>query len=285
MEELINETPDGIDRMMEVYNSISGEEDESARLAIFLTHTNYYTLALKLSNEINGRQGKLRATISDRTTRLMGYSLDVDVNEVTDAELTELFLNIINTYLVDKLELPNDKPRVRDGIISRVKALFMMLVTSNQYWIIPKINPIPKYILGMVSGLFEHIRAIKDEALNGFIDYLKSTNNDEMIAIVVKLGNDFWGTETTKPNVVYDRYFSHMMDRINNPKETYESYLYFRSQYRKSTKKIVPSKIYEIFQITPDAYRRARENVYQELQQLFPQSEYAKSIRKLIYEQ
>ena len=106
-----------------------------------------------------------------------------------------------------------------------------------------------------------------------------------MADIVRQVGNDFWGSEGIKANVIFDRYFGVIRDKINNYDDTYKAYLYFRSEYRKSTKNILPSRIYDIFNITRDAYDRARRNVYNEILELFPQDENMTVIKKLIFEE
>lgn len=274
------------DKLMEIYDQITNEADETSRLASFLTTTNYYSYGLKVANELNGRQGKSRVTINDRSTRLMGYSLEVDVSEVTDNIYENLYLDILNAYLQDKQQLPSDKPRVAQGMLSRVKALFIMLVVTDKSWLIPKIDPIPNYMLKMTRNLFDHLQKIRDDALNSFIEYLKQSENFEMAEIVKATGNRFWGSEKTKPNVIYDHYFHQIQTSIKQPKKTYEMYLFFRQQYRNSTINILPSRIHKIFEITLDAYYTARQNVWNEIRELFPQSEYAKSIKSLLlYEQ
>jgi hypothetical protein len=278
------ESINSMDKLMEIYDQISSEQDETARLADFLTITNYYNFALKVANEVNGRQGKARVTVNERTVRLMGYSLDTDVSEVTDKMLQNLYLDIINAYLQDKQDLPSDRPRTAQGIISRVKALFIMLVSSNKSWVIPMIDPIPRYMLKITRTLFDQLQLIRNDAVNSFIAYLEKSGNDKLAEIVRSAGNKFWGTEGSKANEIYEYYTRNIMTEIKDPKKTYEMYLYFRSQYRKSTINIMPSRIYEIFEITPDAYRRAKEKVYDEIRELFPQSEYAKSIKELLYE-
>lgn len=260
-----------VDRMSEVYDQIANGEDITYRTAALLSISNYYTYALRISNEINGRQGKNRATVSYQTSQLMRYTMDTDIDDVLDKRLMELLVDVLNTYLADKQHLPTNEPKRMAQILSRVKALMIMLITTNQYSVIPKLI-IPNYMLETVSKIFEVIREKKDEALDSWILWLEQNGNAEMAQIVRQVGNEFWGTEGQKANVPYDNYFGHMRDRINKPEETYEAYKTFRRQYRKSTKDIIPSVIYSIFDITPDAYNRARLNVYNELNEMFADS-------------
>jgi hypothetical protein len=214
----------------------------------------------------------------------MKYSLDTDIDEILDQRLIDIEIDIINTYLADKYELPANQPSRSQAIINRVKALMIMLTATNQYGLIPKLN-LPPYILGMVSDLFNHIQSIKTEILQDWINWLIANGNEEMAEIVKAAGNEFWGSEGIKANVIYDRYFGHMAERINKPKETYDMYLEFRLEYRKNTKNILPSRIYEIFHMTKDSYRKHRENVVREISELFPEEENKNVIQRLIYEQ
>lgn len=273
-----------LSRLLEVYDQIAESDDIGYKTASLLTISNFYSYALRISNIINGRQGRNRLTVSYDTYRLMNYSLESDVNDILDKQLTDLFVGILNTYLSDKQELPGTKPRIASGILNRVKALMIMLVSTNQYGIIPLLS-IPPYMLKSVGELFDNIQSIKEDVLDSWIKWLIDNNNQEMAEIVKSVGNEFWGSEGIKANVIYDRYFGHMEDRINNTQATYQAYLQFRAEYRKSTKNILPSRIYEIFNITPDAYDKARRNVYLEIGQLFPEDENAKVIQRLIYEQ
>lgn len=106
------------DRLLEVYDQIADNPDVAYKTAAFLTISNYYSYALRVSNMINGRQGKNRATVSYQTSQLMRYSLDTDVDEILDQRMTDLFVDILNTYLSDKQELPQSKPRVAAGMLS-----------------------------------------------------------------------------------------------------------------------------------------------------------------------
>jgi hypothetical protein len=214
----------------------------------------------------------------------MKYSLDTDVDEILDQRLIDIEIDVINTYLADKYELPVNQPSRSQAIINRVKALMIMLTATNQYGLIPKLN-LPPYILGMVSDLFNHIQSIKTEILQDWISWLIANGNEEMAEIVKAAGNEFWGSEGIKANVIYERYFGHMYERINKPKETYDKYLEFRLEYRKNTKNILPSRIYEIFHMTKDSYRKHRENVVREISELFPEEENKNIIQRLIYEQ
>lgn len=271
------------DRLLEVYDQIADNPDVAYKTAAFLTISNYYSYALRVSNMINGRQGKNRATVSYQTSQLMRYSLDTDVDEILDQRMTDLFVDILNTYLSDKQELPQSKSRVAAGMLSRVKALMIMLIATNQYGVIPLLT-IPNYMLRMVTELFDNIRVIKEDVLESWITWLKQNNNQEMAEIVTSVGNDFWGSEGIKANVIYDRHFGKIRDRINKPIDTYNMYLNFRAEYRKSTKNILPSKVYDIFDITPDAYDRARQNVYKEISELFPEDTNVKAVQRLIFE-
>lgn len=270
-------------KLLEIYDQINEADDITYKMAAFLTIDNYYTYGLKIANEVNDRQGKNRATISYNTTRLMGYSLEDDVDVLLDAKLNQLFIDILNTYLSDKQELPVNKPRIAQGIVSRVKALLIMLVSTNQYGVIPLLN-IPRYVLNSTAKLFENIQEVKNDILNNWIKWLEEHDNYEMAEIVRRKGNEFWGSEGLKANVPYDNAFGGMQDRIRHPEETYNAYKGFRAQYRKTVKDMLPSMIYDIFEITPDAYRRAREAVYNEISELFSGDEYASAVRKLIFE-
>lgn len=271
------------DRLFEVYDQIARTEDIAIKTAAFMTTTNYFNYALIISNEINGRQGKNRLTVDYTTANLMRYSYDTDVNDILDKELIEIEIDIINTYLADKQELPNSA-KSSAGILSRVKSIYIMLTTTDQYSLIISTN-IPKYMLGMVSKLFTKLQEIQNEILNLWIEWLTNNGNKEMADIVKTVGNEFWGSAGIKSNVIYDRYFGHMQDRISNPAKTYEMYLNYRIEYRKSTKNILPSRLYEIFDITPDQYRRGKENVISEIKILFPENENKDVIRRLIFEQ
>lgn len=279
--------PTSIDRLNEIYVQIAESDDIAYKTASFLTHSNYYSYALRQSNIINGRQGRTRLTVTADTSRLMGYSLETDVNDILDKQLTELLVGILNVYLSDKQELPSEnKGRERSKVMGRVKALMIMLTSTNQYGIIPLLN-IPPWILSRVGDLFDVIQRMQESALDNFIKWLLEHENPEMAEIVKATGNSFWGSEGIKANVIYERYFGELEKngKINHPEEAYQAYLQFRSEYRKSTKNILPSKLYDIFDITPDAYNNMRENVYNEIRELFPEDENAQVIKRLIFEQ
>jgi len=287
-----------VDRFNEIYVQIAQSDDIAYKLAIFLTHTEYFSYAMKESNSVNGRQGRNRLTITEDTSQLMRYSLESDINEILDNQLTELLVGILNSYLSDKQELPSEsRGRDRAKIIGRVKALMIMLTSTNQYGIIPLLN-IPPWILGKVGDLFDVIQRLQESALDNFIKWLEEHQNHEMAEIVRAAGNQFWGSEGIKANIIYDRYFGELdkNGKINKPIERledgteivhdpYQAYLQFRAEYRKSTKNILPSKLYGIFDITPDAYNNMRENVYNEVRALFPEDENATVIKRLIFEQ
>lgn len=271
------------DRLLEVYDQIANSDDIAYKLAALMTTSNYYSYALRISNEINGRQGKNRATIDYRSSQLMRYSFDTDVDQILDQKMVDLLVDVLNTYLADKQELPTNRPRERAGKLSRVKALMIMLTATDQYGIIPLLT-LPTYILPMVTELFENIQTIKNDVLDSFIKWLEMNGNQEMADIVRQEGNAFWGSEGVKANVIYDKYFGKIREKINKPIETYDMYLKFRQEYRRSTKKILPNKIYDIFDITPSAYDRARVNIYNELNELFPEDEMIKVTQRLILE-
>jgi hypothetical protein len=295
--------PTSIDRLNEIYVQIAESDDIAYKTASFLTHSNYYSYALRQSNIINGRQGRTRLTVTADTSRLMGYSLETDVNDILDKQLTELLVGILNVYLSDKQELPSEnKGRERSKIMGRVKALMIMLTSTNQYGIIPLLN-IPPWILSRVGDLFDVIQRMQESALDNFIKWLLEHENPEMAEIVKATGNSFWGSEGIKANVIYDRYFGELdkngkirrpVEKVTDPNtgevteiihDPYQAYLQFRAEYRKSTKNILPIKLYDIFDITPDAYNNMRENVYNEIRELFPEDENTQVIKRLIFEQ
>jgi hypothetical protein len=203
------ESTSTLQRLVEVYYQIAESEDIGYKTASLLTISNYYSYALRISNQINGRQGRNRMTVNYDTYKLMSYSLDTDVDEILDKQLTEAFVGILNTYLADKQELPTNKPRLMTGMLGRVKALMIMLVSTNQYGIIPLLN-IPPYILRSVGDLFDNIQSIKEDVLDSWIQWLIQNGNPEMAEIVKSVGNDFWGSEGIKPNVIYDRHFGQL---------------------------------------------------------------------------
>lgn len=269
-------------RLLEVYDQMAAAPDVAYMLAVLMTTSETYTYALRISNSINGLQGKNRAVVSYDAIELMRYSIESDVDELMDKKVIELLVAILNTYLSDKLELPANA-REASGVKSRVKALIIMLIRTNQYGIIPMLS-IPNWMLKNVSQIFDELRRIKDEVTETWIKYLEENGNHEMAEIVKSLGNDFWGSEGIKANVIWDRYFGKIQDKIKNPAETYEKYLELRAAYRKTTKNIMPSKVYDIFDITPDAYDKARKAVYSELAQLYPEDDSIKVLQKLIFE-
>lgn len=271
------------DRLLEVYDQIAEAEDMAQKTAALLTTSHYYGHALKLANAVNGRQGKNRITVNYDSFKLMKYSLDTDVDEILDQRVADLFVTILNTYLADKQELPSSSPRKAAGMLSRVKTLMIMLVVTNQYGLIPLLN-IPRYIFYKVTELFDNIQEIKEDVLDSWIQWLIDNDNKKMADIAAAAGNEFWGSEGIKANVMYDRHYGRMREDIKKPIETYDKYLHFRSEYRKSTKNIQPSKIYDIFDITPDSYNRARRNVYKEITDLFPEDSNIKAIQRLIFE-
>lgn len=264
---------------MEIYDSIGSVEEVERRLAIFLTTSNAFGYSLKVANEINDRQGRNRLTLDYSSTRLMAYSLESDIDEIIDRRLSGLMQDILNTYLSDKQVLPS-KPRAQAAMISRVKALFIMLITTNQYGIIPKLN-VPQYILPTVYSFFERIREIKDEVIDSWINYLMESGNDLMAERVKSLGNEFWGSEGSKANVIYNRHFHDLESEIKDPIGTYNAYLKYRSEYIKSTKNLIPTTVYNLFDISVGSYNRARQNVYDELSELYPEEEV---INRLIFE-
>lgn len=274
---------EGNRKLLEIYDSIISTDDITYKTAAFLTVDNYYTYGLRISNEINGRQGKNRATIDYRTSQLMRYSLEDDVDIILDAKMNQLVIDIINTYLSDKQELPVNKPKTAQGMLSRVKALLIMLISNNNYGIIPSIN-IPRYVLKSTSELFESIQEIKNEILNLWIQWLIEHGNEEMAEITRRKGNDFWGSEGLKANVVWENNYGQIRDKIKNEKEAYNAFKNFRLQYRKTTKNMLPSRIYDIFNITPDAYNRAKLNVITELGQLFPEDQFKNALNSIIFE-
>lgn len=269
-------------RLLEVYTQMQAAEEVKYMIAILMTTSETYSYALRISNELNGLQGKNRAVVSYDSMELMRYSIETDVDELMDKKILDLFVAILNTYLADKQELPQNA-REAAGVKSRVKALMIMLIRTNQYGIIPLLT-IPTWLLRDVSDIFTELRKIKDEVTNAWIQYLESTGNIEMAEIVRSLGNEFWGSEGIKANVIWDRHFGKIQDKIKNPAETYEKYKELRAAYRKTTKNIMPSKVYDIFDITPDAYDKARRSVYAELEQLYPEDDNIQVIQKLVLE-
>lgn len=269
-------------RLLEVYTQMQAAEEVKYMIAILMTTSETYSYALRISNELNGLQGKNRAVVSYDSMELMRYSIETDVDELMDKKVLDLFVAILNTYLADKQELPQNA-REAAGVKSRVKALMIMLIRTNQYGLIPMLT-IPTWLLRDVSDIFTELRKIKDEVTNTWIQYLESTGNGEMAEIVRSLGNEFWGSEGIKANVIWDRHFGKIQDKIKNPAETYEKYKELRAAYRKTTKNIMPSKIYDIFDITPDAYDKARRAVYAELEQLYPEDDNIQVIQRLVLE-
>lgn len=272
------------DRLLEVYDQIAGTDDMAYKLAAFMTITHYYSYSLRIANQINSRQGKNRAVISGSTGKLMAYSLNSDIDEVSESALIDLYVDIINTYLVDKMTLPDNKPKVKAVKLSRAKAIFMMLITTGQYDIVYRVT-IPTYLLKIISRAFDNIRSLGDDVINSWLEYLEQSGNTEMIDITKAAGSNFWGSEGIKANEIYERYYGSIEDKIKNPIETYQVYLQFRADYRKVTKRVLPSRLYDIFDMTPDAYNRARRNVYRELTAMYPQDENISIIKKLIFEQ
>ena len=68
------------------------------------------------------------------------------------------------------------------------------------------------------------------------------------------------------------------------PVETYNMYKKCRDIHSKNTKTILPSILYDLFEITPDSYNVARKNVYSELQVLFKgQIDTDKVTRRLLF--
>lgn len=270
------------DRLLEVYDQIVSTEDVAQKTAAFLTTSNFYNFAIRISNSINSRQGKNRITIDYDTYELMKYSVESDIDEITDQRLTELFVDILNVYLDDKQELPtNDKEA--SGVSSRVRALIVMLISTNQYGVLPHLN-LPRYVVNDVARFFTEMNEQKLSASMQLADAYIEMGNPEMAEIVRSKGLDFWGPEGTKPSVNFDKNFSMIKDKIKEPAEAYSLYLTYRNDYLKSTKTILPSYVSKTMKLTPGQYNRARRNVYTEITQLFPENENVKIVKRLLYE-
>lgn len=271
-----------VDKVVEIYKQITDTDDPANRTAAFLTFLHQYNYSLNISNEINDRQGKNRYA-STESYKLMRYSYSAqDINEVLDEKLLNLLVSIINSYLEDKKELPSNEKLARSKMV-RAKSLMIMLITTNQINVIALLDDLPKYLHGPVSKIFDLMSTIREDSLDGFVKYLRESGNEKMADIAESVGGrDFWGTDGTKANVVYERHFGKIREEIVNPIETYKKYLKFRGEYRKSSRGIVPSKILEIFDISKDSYQKGRKNVYNEILTQFPDD--IEATKKLIFE-
>lgn len=271
-----------MDRVIEIYTQIKDSDDVIYRTAALLTFSNQYNYAITIAKEVGDQQGKNRSVSSSSDpTGLKKYSIMTDVDDILEERLMNLLVAMVSSYLSNFEDLPADE-RIAVGKKNRAKSVIIMLILTNQMNVVPLIKR-PRYLDRPISKVYDLMMNLREDSLNNFIDYLRESGNSEMAEIANSVGSkDFWGSEGTKANVMYDRHFGKIRDKIIDPIKTYNAYIKYRGEYRKSSRSIVPSKVFEIFEISRDSFQKCKKTVYSEILEMFPND--VKTIRRLIYE-
>ena len=271
-----------MDRVIEIYTQIRDSDDVTYRTAALITFSNQYNYAITIANEVGDKQGKNRSVSSSSDpTGLKKYSVMTDVDDILEERMINLLVAMVSSYLSNFEDLPADE-RIAIGKRNRAKSVIIMLILTNQMNVIPLIKR-PMYLDRPISKVYDLMMNLREESLNNFIEYLRKSGNSEMADIANSIGSkDFWGSEGTKANVMYDRHFGKIRDKIIDPIKTYNAYIKYRGEYRKSSRSIVPSKVFEIFEISRDSFQKSKKTVYTEIIEMFPND--VKTIRRLIFE-
>lgn len=274
---------EGDRRLLEVWNQLNEENDVAMMTAILLTGVHFFGYALTMSNSINGRQGKNRLTFRNENRRLIEVAEDDNIDAVQDKKLNDLFSYIIQTYLTDKQELPEGRPKLANGMMSRVKSLFIMLFATGQYGVIPKLT-IPPYIQPMIDKTFDWINEEQDNILDNWIAYLEQHESQEIADLVRSLGRSFWGSDYVTPENIFLTKFQGMTHKFKDYAATYSAYLQFRGENIKVTRSIARNSLTTIFQMSDDQFNWYRKCIIDEFQHIFTEDENSVAIQKLIYE-
>lgn len=267
-------------RLISTYQLINKNAPVEDNLVTVLCSFNSYNYAQRIAGVVNDKQGRNRLTYDSDKANLMKYAIDEDVDIYTDTQLNRLLVSTINYYLSDKQELPPQKSR-SESIMNKVKALLMMIISTNQYGLLPEID-VPPYAAKWVEGSLDYIAEQSEDIMNEWILYLEESGNSHLIDIVESAGERFWGLDSKGINT-YMKYFQKHLKDIKNPEETYEKYKYFRMKQSKISRNITIKSLCEFFETNEDKYNTARKNIFNEFSTLFSEDENSQLILKLIY--
>jgi len=269
------------DKLVYSYKTLAEMTDLTDLLTTTLFASNEYNYSVIKANELTNRQGKNRR-IYDHTLRPSEtYELNTDLDYFEDKDLSELMILSLNEYMKDKHVLPTNE-RMANGIMNRVKALVIMLFNTNQYGIIPNLD-LPVYMEKYVINAFKLLQEIQDETIDGWISYLNDSGNHKMSEITQSIGSEFWGLDTIKANSLYGRYFHSILTEIKDPGKTYNMFLYYRNEYFKTSKRTALNRLYDVFDITADAFNNAKRSFINEFPKSVTSDETLTLLYKLIY--
>lgn len=257
-------------RLFGIYNQISGSNDPGEMLAVIMTTTEEFTYGLLKANEVNGRQGKNRYTVTHGTYQTNNNSLDLDVNEYVQKRFTDTITTVLNSWLQDKQELPTNKPKLANGILSKVKSLYLMLFFTNNYDIIETLTT-PPYLRKTIKKVFNTIHELGVDAFDRFMTKLEDLGEYGLIESLSSVGDQIWGTPQTKSIAAFRYYvMNHFTTLINHDNESviYEYYLAERAQWKKSGKAGNVSELYDMFELSRDQYNSGKRSLYNELTEL-----------------
>lgn len=267
-------------RLINTYQLINKDAQVEDNLVTVLCSVHYYGHAQKTAAIINDKQGRNRFVYDSDKAKLMEYSVDDDVDIYVDNQLNRLLISTLNYYLSDKQELPPQKTKA-ESISNKIKALFIMMMSVNQYGLIPELN-VPPYATGWIEDAMEYLAEQSEDILNEWILYLENSGNSHLIDIVTAAGDRFWGLESKGINT-YMKYFQKHLKDIVDPEETYEKYKYFRMKQSRVSRNITVKSLCPFFDTNEDKYNTARRNIYNEFATKYSEDANSQLIFKLIY--
>jgi hypothetical protein len=267
-------------RLISTYQLINKNALVEDNLVTVLCSVHHYNYAQRISGVINDKQGRNRFVYDSDKAKLMEYSVDEDVDIYVDTQLNRMLVSALNYYLSDKQELPPNKTKA-NSVMNKVKALLMMIISTNQYGLLPELN-IPPYAEKWVDSALDYLAEQSEDITNEWILYLEESGNSFLIDEVLAAGERFWGLDSKGINT-YMKYFQKYLKDIVNPEETYEKYKYFRMKQAKVSRNITIKSLCEFFETNEDKYNTARRNIFNEFAGKYSEDENSQLILKLIY--
>lgn len=271
-EELTKKYNEGFNqKMISSYLLLSDSSMEPIdALVQILSLTNSFAWSLDTANSIMHRQGKNRKTYGDSYSKRL-YMSYLDYDKTLAAELDDLFVNLLNDFLVS-IETELAKPDLNTSTIKylkdEVKTLMIMLFASNQLSVFPSLN-LPTYVIDDVEKTFNNLEINRSNVFEKWTSYLYENNYPQIAKVVLRIGRDkFFEAKTTKSiNIFYDYFGDYIGDMSSDQVKTLlKVYEYHRELYSNQTYNLLIKDICLYFNeknsiFTKDIYDKHKNSV------------------------
>lgn len=270
-------------QLFSCYSKLAADPTDEELLVTLLITDNSYFFSQNEARHILGRDGRGKSAYDSDKAALMDYEISDEVDPNIEDQVLHLLAQLINTYLSDKQGPLDLGTQVGRRTMNEVKVLMIQLFNRGIMNIIEPLINIPEYIKPTIEYARENLEDTAQVVFSEFINDLQELGNEHLIDYVTGIGPEVFGTSTeSKAGVTYEKWFIEYFTTIKNPSELRSRYLLRRQQYRDYAVEVDKVKLYELFDITANAYNKVQRNLIDQFQEMFNQDESSCYIHKLI---